>query len=792
MSYSLSPWLKPRFFITGTNRPLAGGLMYTYKAGTTDPAKTYSDDTGTENTNPIQLDSDGQCDLFLDDAVSYRIILKNSAGVTQFDKDRIASLGSTQVQSFNSIAALRLRSGTTIANAAKTLGYYSAGDGGGNSFYWDSTSVATDNGGTVIKPTAVSGAGRWLAVDTSINVKQFGAVGNVVAGDAPAVSAAIAAAFASGGNTVFFPDGIYYFAAPVTVVFDTFRSLRLVGTSSAGCTDVRPGGTRITGASGIESLFLFRKTNLTVPGGYAFECTNIDFYGNSNVLSAIKNVVGGYPARPFVVRNCNFTGFSKAISSDITASGLETGICDVSITECNFNGNTLALYGKGLGAIMNLDFSGNVCEQNVAGGIFTEALGATGTWRVCDNLLEGQINPIVINAGKIAIDVSRNYFELNTGALISVNCEVSSSSATVADNFIYNCSGTYASFNNLLLNSNQDFKIASVKLRLGTSGKSRIGNRGIVNSAATASPNFCLDVNSVPMRSAVPSNVLTGAYTTGATTKMDTPAGSLGVEAVNGSGRMYTMTGTVATGDKIVVMALARVKGGTSATAYISCFDSSNTYIGNTEPTADIGPCGQDEWIFVCRILKVSGPSTGTFKFVWVTGANIEFSDSYVYTVASPTDATDYPVFMPSSGLVSADQLLGRFFPQTSASGTTSIVDTGIFRTTEGVGYGLAAIYDVFVTGFQNAGANVYKTIVAGIIAVGTGSSGSEIFYSELLKPNFTGVAEFTVSAVFWDGTTESATASDSSTTHQIRLKVDGYNASYVGYLQVVRLVRRL
>lgn len=192
MAYSLSPWLKPRFFITGTNRPLAGGLMYTYKAGTTDNATTYSDDAGTPNTNPIQLDSDGQCDLFLDDAVSYRIILKNSAGVTQFDKDRIASLGSTQVQSFNSIAALRLRSGTSSANAAKTLGYYSAGDGGGNSFYWDGTSTATDNAGTVIKPTSVSGAGRWLAVDISyINVKQFGAVGDGVANDTTAISSAI-------------------------------------------------------------------------------------------------------------------------------------------------------------------------------------------------------------------------------------------------------------------------------------------------------------------------------------------------------------------------------------------------------------------------------------------------------------------------------------------------------------------------------------------------------------------------------------------------------------------------
>ena len=198
MAYSLSPWLKPRFFITGTNRPLAGGLMYTYKAGTTDPATTYSNDTGTPNTNPIQLDSDGQCDLFLDDAVSYRIILKNSAGVTQFDKDRIASIGSTQVQSFNNIAALRLSTGTTRANSAKTLGYYAAGDGGGNYFYWDSTSTATDNGGSIIKPTSVGGAGRWISTESVFNPNMFGAKGDNTTDDTAYVIATISATSTNG------------------------------------------------------------------------------------------------------------------------------------------------------------------------------------------------------------------------------------------------------------------------------------------------------------------------------------------------------------------------------------------------------------------------------------------------------------------------------------------------------------------------------------------------------------------------------------------------------------------
>ena len=46
MSYSLSPLLKPRFFVNATNKPLVGGKLYTYFAETTTPATTYSNDTG--------------------------------------------------------------------------------------------------------------------------------------------------------------------------------------------------------------------------------------------------------------------------------------------------------------------------------------------------------------------------------------------------------------------------------------------------------------------------------------------------------------------------------------------------------------------------------------------------------------------------------------------------------------------------------------------------------------------------------------------------------------------------
>ena len=226
MSYSLSPLLKPRFFVNATNKPLVGGKLYTYLAETTTPATTYSNDTGTPNTNPIILDANGECNLYLDDDKVYRLILKDANDVTYFDKDRVSSIGGGDynVLTFNTIADLRLKIGSEKEPTAQTSGYYAAGDGGGNRFYWDGTSGATDNGGTIIKPTFVSGVGRWLAVDTSyINVKQFGAVGDGVTDDTAAIQAALDAAV-----VVSLPAGTYKITS--TLVFNDWGK-SLIGES---------------------------------------------------------------------------------------------------------------------------------------------------------------------------------------------------------------------------------------------------------------------------------------------------------------------------------------------------------------------------------------------------------------------------------------------------------------------------------------------------------------------------------------------------------------------------------
>ena len=369
MSYSLSPWLKPRFFITGTNRPLAGGLLYTYKAGTTTNATTYSDDSGTPNTNPIVLNSDGECNLYLDDDVIYRIILKDAAGVTQFDKDNISSNGAKDaaVLSFENVANLRLAIGNDREPVAQTSGYYVAGDGGGNSFYWDGTSSATDNGGTIIKPTLVSGAGRWLAVDTSsyINVKQFGAVGDGVADDTTAISSAI-----DEFNTVYFPNGTYLFSG-ITInkhnvtLYGAGESRSVLLMTNAAAAAVTIGSTAFTSGINIR---------------------NLKIEGNDSNLGGISLGTTTFAAARIRIQDVFITGFQNATNGYGIRlnSNQNTDIENLWIQECR-----LGIYRANGGYSTSTRFSGkgSYFGRNCLHGIYVD--GQCDDLYIQDGLVEG-------------------------------------------------------------------------------------------------------------------------------------------------------------------------------------------------------------------------------------------------------------------------------------------------------------------------------------------------------------------------------------------------------------------
>lgn len=95
---ALAPWFIPTIF-TNAGVPLAGGLIYTYAAGTTTPLATYSDENvSVPISNPIVLNASGrpqasatdptEVNIYLS-AGSYKFVVKTSAGVTLKTADHV-------------------------------------------------------------------------------------------------------------------------------------------------------------------------------------------------------------------------------------------------------------------------------------------------------------------------------------------------------------------------------------------------------------------------------------------------------------------------------------------------------------------------------------------------------------------------------------------------------------------------------------------------------------------------------------------------------------------------------
>ncbi|MFA5377088.1 MAG: hypothetical protein WC455_15160 [Dehalococcoidia bacterium] len=85
--------INPKFKGWTTNgTPLAGGLLYTYKPGTTTAKSAYTDSAlATPAANPVVLDAYGEASIYFKG--SYKLVLKTSAGVTLWTVDNAAGIG---------------------------------------------------------------------------------------------------------------------------------------------------------------------------------------------------------------------------------------------------------------------------------------------------------------------------------------------------------------------------------------------------------------------------------------------------------------------------------------------------------------------------------------------------------------------------------------------------------------------------------------------------------------------------------------------------------------------------
>ena len=92
MSGFVIPYPKFRAF-DEDGEPLAGGKLYAYEAGTTDPADTYSDAAlTTPNTNPVILDANGEALVYIPDADTqvFKFVLTDADDVEQWTVDGVS------------------------------------------------------------------------------------------------------------------------------------------------------------------------------------------------------------------------------------------------------------------------------------------------------------------------------------------------------------------------------------------------------------------------------------------------------------------------------------------------------------------------------------------------------------------------------------------------------------------------------------------------------------------------------------------------------------------------------
>jgi hypothetical protein len=114
-------------FFDANGAPLSGGLIYTYAAGTTTNAVTYTSRTGTSNnTNPIVLDSAGRtpAEIWMDGGALYKFLLKDSALVQIGSYDNIPAIN--DVTSINSLITVA-GTNTLTGLATPLLAAYTAG-----------------------------------------------------------------------------------------------------------------------------------------------------------------------------------------------------------------------------------------------------------------------------------------------------------------------------------------------------------------------------------------------------------------------------------------------------------------------------------------------------------------------------------------------------------------------------------------------------------------------------------------------------------------------------------------
>lgn len=285
MALKLSPYggVGGQFF-DNNGDPLSGGKIYTYAAGTTTPLATYTSVTGSAFlSNPIILNAAGRVptgEIWLTDGLQYKFVLKDANDATIATYDNVSGINGNVI-SFSNLQEIQTSTaGQTVFNLT-TMQYVPGTNSlsvfvdGVNQYGPGAQYAYTETSSTSITFNAGLPAGKEVkftasqlntsggpdayqisytapftgAVATNVgarltetlNVKDFGAVGDGSADDTAAINAAIARANITGSVSIYFPSGSYLVSSglnPITksnvyLTADAPNTARIIGPATS-------------------------------------------------------------------------------------------------------------------------------------------------------------------------------------------------------------------------------------------------------------------------------------------------------------------------------------------------------------------------------------------------------------------------------------------------------------------------------------------------------------------------------------------------------------------------------
>ena len=439
MTVNLSPvgGVAAQFF-TNTGAVLTGGKLYTYLAGTTTPATTYTTSAGTvARTNPIVLDSAGRVpssgEIWLTVGINYKFLLKDSNDVLIGTYDDVPS-------QFNTDASL--------------VTYTPAGVG-------------------AVTTTVQAKLRQYVSVN------DFGAVGDGVTDDTSAIQAALNEGSTS-KRLIEIPSGYSFrFTDNLTIPSDTgfcgTGELYADYTNSFGEVVVSTTG----GSAGTQTLMtadtFADDTTITVASVSGISAGSYILVGSTRFNSR-------YPKQIFKVVSVN--AITKVITLS-SASGCEylvsengfvkplTMISNVTVRDVTFRCSPTSNFGEFFNAayvvnllVENVKILNHKSQEGIGGGITNSAAGGIGA-QYCFNATL-QNNTLYGN----------DSFSPGASAVSAISTQKALIQGNKSNNYAFGV-GLYQLYQGIMTNNN------SVGIALS-------GNRGIKVSAAV---NCLVDSN---------------------------------------------------------------------------------------------------------------------------------------------------------------------------------------------------------------------------------------------------------------------------------------------------------